>query len=82
MLPRVWTRLRCFRAARARRLLVKLAMAERLHRNQADLTSRPQGGIRAGVIGTETGIQRFERWVQRPVFTATALQGRPPVSRL
>src|ERR1039458_8943323 len=42
--------------------------------------SRPYG-IKAGVIGTETGIKCFERWVewvQRPVFTATPLQGRPP----
>jgi hypothetical protein len=42
--------------------------------------SKPYG-IKAGVIGTETGIQSFQRWVewvQRPVFTATPLQGRPP----
>ncbi|MGB6692298.1 MAG: hypothetical protein WBE76_31025 [Terracidiphilus sp.] len=42
--------------------------------------SRPYG-IKAGVIGTETGIQSFERWVQwvqRPVFNATPLLGRPP----
>lgn len=42
--------------------------------------SRPYG-IKAGVIGTATGIQRFERWVewvQRPVFNASPLLGRPP----
>ena len=42
--------------------------------------SRPYG-IKAGVIGTETGIKSFERWVewvQRPVFNATPLLGRPP----
>ena len=35
----------------------------------------------AGVIGTETGIKCFERWVewvQRPVFNASPLLGRPP----
>lgn len=38
-------------------------------------------GIKAGVIGTEAGIQCFERWVewvQRPVFNPTHLLGRPP----
>ena len=42
--------------------------------------SKPYG-IKAGVIGTETGIKCFERWVewvQRPVFNATPLLGRPP----
>lgn len=42
--------------------------------------SKPYG-IKAGVIGTEAGIQCFERWVewvQRPVFNNTALLGRPP----
>ena len=42
--------------------------------------SKPYG-IKAGVIGTETGIKCFERWVewvQCPVFNATPLQGRPP----
>jgi len=38
-------------------------------------------GIKAGVIGTETGIRCFERWVDwvhRPVFNAAPLLGRPP----
>jgi hypothetical protein len=42
--------------------------------------SKPYG-IKAGVIGTETGIKCFERWVewvQRPVFNASPLLGRPP----
>jgi len=42
--------------------------------------SKPYG-IKAGVIGTEAGIKCFERWVewvQRPVFNATPLLGRPP----
>src|SRR5207253_9232887 len=42
--------------------------------------SKPYG-IKAGVIGTETGIRCFERWVewvQRPVFNTTPLLGRPP----
>src|ERR1700685_4769405 len=42
--------------------------------------SKPYG-IKAGVIGTETGIKCFEHWVewvQRPVFNASALLGRPP----
>jgi len=42
--------------------------------------SKPYG-IKAGVIGTETGIKCFERWVewvQRPVFNATPVLGRPP----
>ena len=42
--------------------------------------SKPYG-IKAGVIGTETGIKSFERWVewvQRPVFNAAQLLGRPP----
>jgi hypothetical protein len=42
--------------------------------------SKPYG-IKAGVIGTEAGIQCFERWVewvQRPVFNTTPLLRRPP----
>jgi hypothetical protein len=42
--------------------------------------SKPYG-IKAGVIGTETGIKCFKHWVewvQRPVFNASALLGRPP----
>jgi len=42
--------------------------------------SKPYG-IKAGVIGTETGIKCFERWVewvQRPVFNTSAMLGRPP----
>ena len=42
--------------------------------------SKPYG-IKAGVIGTETGVRCFERWVewvQRPVFNTTPLLGRPP----
>src|SRR5256885_10907483 len=42
--------------------------------------SKPYG-IKAGVIGTKTGINCFERWVewvQRPVFNPTSLLGRPP----
>ena len=38
-------------------------------------------GIKAGVIGTKTGIEYFQRWVewvQRPVFTRPAQLGRPP----
>jgi hypothetical protein len=42
--------------------------------------SKPYG-IKAGVIGTETVIKCFERWVewvQRSVFNTTPLLGRPP----
>lgn len=38
-------------------------------------------GIKAGVIGTKSGIEYFERWVawiQRPVFTRPPVLGRPP----
>ena len=38
-------------------------------------------GIKAGVIGTKTGLEYFQRWVdwvQRPVFTRPAQLGRPP----
>jgi len=38
-------------------------------------------GIKAGVIGTASGIESFQRWVewvQRPVFTNPPLLGRPP----
>lgn len=38
-------------------------------------------GIKAGVIGTEEGTKRFERWVewvQQPVCNSTPVLGRPP----
>ena len=38
-------------------------------------------GVRAGVVGTESGLAKFERWVeaiQRPVRTRTTMASRPP----
>jgi hypothetical protein len=42
--------------------------------------SKPYG-IKAGVIGTEDGINHFQKWVewvQRPVLRSPPLLGRPP----
>jgi hypothetical protein len=40
-------------------------------------------GIRAGVIGTQIGVEKFNAWtqrIQRPVRTKTFVQSRPPFS--
>ncbi len=40
-------------------------------------------GIRAGVIGTQSGIEKFNAWtsrIQKSVRTATRIQARPPFS--
>lgn len=42
--------------------------------------SKPYG-IKAGVIGTESGVKSFERWVewvQSPICSSAPLPGRPP----
>ena len=38
-------------------------------------------GVRAGLVGTKTGIELFRKWVawvQKPVFTQPPQLGRPP----
>jgi hypothetical protein len=45
------------------------------------LDPAPQYGVRAGVIGTASGIQRFERWahqIQKPVGLSQNENARPP----
>src|SRR5688572_8122624 len=45
------------------------------------LDQAPQYGVRAGVIGTASGIQRFERWalqMQQPIGLYQNEKARPP----
>jgi len=45
------------------------------------LDQAPQYGIRVGVIGTKSGLQRFERWaaqMQKPIGLAQDERARPP----
>lgn len=45
------------------------------------LDAAPQYGVRAGVIGTASGISRFERWaqqIQKPVGLSQDEKARPP----